>query len=115
MRQKNCSEKLVGKMRKDSIRYIVVIFQATILRIVGFYVRHLAIDYKETLYTSSIVVDLELDMPSFVRINFRFQNIMPLIGPPVNDLDFLSLHCVCMYLCCRWKSDVRWATPRKPV
>ena len=48
MRQKNCSEKLVGKMRKDSIRYIVVIFQATILRIFGFYVRRLAQDFKVT-------------------------------------------------------------------
>ena len=48
MRQKNCSEKLVGKMRKDSIRYIVVIFQTTILRIFGFYVRRLAQDFKVT-------------------------------------------------------------------
>ena len=51
----------------------------------------------------------------FYRINLRFQNIVPVLGPPVNDLDFLSLHCVCMYLCCRWKNDARWATPRKPV
>ena len=56
-----------------------------------------------------------IDKALFYRINMRFQNIVPLFGPPVNDLDFLSLHCVCMYLCCRWKSDVRWATPRKPV
>ena len=33
-------------MWKDSIRNIVVIFQTTILRFVGFYVRHLASEYR---------------------------------------------------------------------
>ena len=41
-------------MWKDSIRNIVVIFQPNILRTVGFYVRHSAIDimFKETLLPS---------------------------------------------------------------
>ena len=36
-------------MWKDSIRNIVVIFQPNILRIVGFYVRHSAINFNKKL------------------------------------------------------------------
>ena len=43
-----------SKMWKDSIRNIVVIFQSNILRIVGFYVRHLASVYTRLLSLVSL-------------------------------------------------------------
>ena len=41
-------------MWKDSIRNIVVIFQTTILRIVGFYVRRSAKEYNIRIFLTSL-------------------------------------------------------------
>ena len=46
-------------MWKDSIRNIVVTFQTTILRIVGFYVRHSATDQTKDMQYKAIVLEAE--------------------------------------------------------
>ena len=43
-----------SKMWKDSIRNIVLIFQTTILRIIGFYVRHSGIDISKDPFLNEI-------------------------------------------------------------
>ena len=47
-------------MWKDSNRNIVVIFQPNILRIVGFYVRHSAIEKKNSNFISLKIVEVAI-------------------------------------------------------
>ena len=65
-------------MWKDSIRNIVVIFQTTILRIVGFYDRHLAITFqvKNALVARDVVASIKSfltegfqEMPNGFKVN----------------------------------------------
>ena len=64
-------------MWKDSIRYIDVILQTTILRIVGFYVRHSAhmlfIENPAVLVFSNLVFRLSNGFNKYYVIYFVFQ------------------------------------------
>ena len=60
-------------MWKDSIRNIVVIFQPNILRIVGFYVRHSAIEFP--LWWNKISYRLVVKKINIIKMNYLLYSV----------------------------------------